>query len=111
MKSEFTSENTAALNRMPRSLAYPAKFLNEYLENNMIELCENPLTGELECHLCDLEYRTEADAERVVAWIGKQVTEKSNGRTTFEAEIFLDPESGRFWIDGTTIPNGSRYPV
>jgi hypothetical protein len=89
----------------------PARFLNEYLENNMNALFENPLTGELECHLCNLEYRTEADAERVVAWIRKQVTESSNGRATFDAEIFQDPESGRFWIDGTTTANGLRYPV
>ena len=111
MKSELASEEHGTAQRYATFAGTSRQFWNEYLENNMIELFENPLTGELECHLCNLEYRTEADAECVVAWIGKQVTERSKGRTTFVAEIFQDPESGRFWIDGTTIPNGSSYPV
>jgi hypothetical protein len=52
--------------------------------------------------LCNLEYRTEADAERVVAWIGKQVTERSKGHITFEAEIFQDPEKAA--VSGSTEP-------
>jgi hypothetical protein len=47
----------------------------------MVPLFENPQSGELETHLCALEYRTRVGAERVVAWIEKRVTERSDGRT------------------------------
>src|ERR1700682_5400256 len=44
----------------------------------------------LESHLGNLEYRTRADAERVVAWIGKRIAENK----------------AVYWIDATTTANG-----
>jgi hypothetical protein len=75
--------------------------LNQYLADNMVTLFENPRSGELEAHLGNLEYRTQADAERVVAWMENRVNRTLQWRTAFGAEIFEDPETGCFWIDST----------
>jgi len=49
-------------------------------------LFENLRTGDLESHLCSLEFHTLADAERVIAWMEKRIAERSGGHTAFEAE-------------------------
>ena len=111
MKIELTPENAAALAKYAALAGHtPAEFLHEYLSDNMVALFENLRTGDLESHLCSLEFHTRVDAERVVAWMEIQVTERSEGRTAFEAEIFEDPEKGCFWIEATTIANGLTYP-
>jgi hypothetical protein len=85
--SKLTPENSAALTKYAALAGYtPAEFLNQYLTDNMVALFENPRSGELESYLGSLEYRTLADAERVVAWIGKRIAERSGDRTVFEAE-------------------------
>jgi hypothetical protein len=68
----------------------------------MVPLFENPRSGDLETRLGNLEYRTGADAERVVAWMEKRVTERSTGAYWFQAEILEDPDSGCFWIEATS---------
>jgi hypothetical protein len=73
MKIELTPENAAA-HAKKAALAgqTPDQFLNGYITDNMVALFENPRSGEIESHLGSLEYRTRADAERVVAWMGKR---------------------------------------
>jgi hypothetical protein len=81
-----------------------AELLNRYFSDNMVALFENLRTGDLESHLCSLEFHTRVDAERVVAWMEIRVTERSHGAYWFEAEIFED--EGIFWIETTTTVNG-----
>ena len=77
MKIELTPENAAALTKYAALAGCtPARFLNEYLADNMVPLFENPRTGDLESHLGNLEYRTQADAERVTAWMHHLVRER-----------------------------------
>jgi len=109
MKIELTPNSAAALAKYAALAGHnPAEFLNQYLEGNMVPLFENPRSGELESHLATLEYRTRADAERVVAWMEKRV-ERSSGPYWFEAEICEN--DGVFWIEATTTVNGLTYPV
>jgi hypothetical protein len=96
MKIELTPANSAALTKYAALAGRtPTEFLNRYLDDNMVALFENIRSGELESHLSALEYRTRADAERVIDWMEKRVSERSGGRTAFEAETvktrrFLD---------------------
>jgi hypothetical protein len=64
---ELTPRTRQPLRNTPNCRQAPAEFLNRYLEGNMVPLFENPKSGEPESHLATLEYRTQADAERVVA--------------------------------------------
>jgi hypothetical protein len=74
MKIELTPENAAALTKYAALAGRtPARFLNENLADNMVPLFENPITGDLERRLGNLEYRTQADAERVTTWSGNVV--------------------------------------
>jgi hypothetical protein len=57
--------------------------------------------GELEAQLGNLEYRTQADAERVVTWLEERVNRTLQCRTSFGTENFEDPETGCIWIDST----------
>jgi hypothetical protein len=101
MKIELTSEISAAITKYAALAGHiPAEFLNGYLTDNMVPLFENPRSGELESHLGNLEYRTLADAEGVVAWMEKRV-ERSKGAYRFEAEVVEDPEKAR---SGSTQP-------
>ena len=68
----------------------------------MIPLFENRRSGELESHLGNLEYRTQADAERVVAWIEKR---KSNGPGTRSRFKQL------FWIEAAVLGRGMACRV
>jgi hypothetical protein len=112
MKIELTPENSATLTKYAELTGHtPAEFLNRYLADNMVALFENERSGELESHLGNLEYHTRADAERVVAWMGKRISERSDGRTRFEAEMFENLEGTRFWINAITSANGLTYPV
>jgi hypothetical protein len=99
---ELTPDNAAALAKYAALAGdTPAEFLNRYLEGNMVPLFENPKSGELESHLATLEYRTQADAGRVVAWMEERVNRTLEWRTSFGAEIFEDLETGCFWIETT----------
>jgi len=61
MKIELTPENAAALTKYAALAGCtPGRFLNKYLADNMVPLFENPRTGDLESHLGNLEYRTQA---------------------------------------------------
>jgi hypothetical protein len=101
MKIELTPENSAVVAKYAELTGQtPSVFLNRYLRDNMVALFENPRSGELESHLGNLEYRTRAAAERVVAWM-ETCVERSSGAYWFEAEILQDPETGRFRIDTT----------
>lgn len=75
----------------------------------MVALFENLKAGDLKSHLANLEYRTQADAERVVAWIEKRVNERSDGPTVFEAETCEN--KGVYWIEATTTANGLTSPI
>ena len=111
MKIELTPENAAALAKYAAwAKQSPAEFLHEYLSDNMVALFENLRTGDLESHLCSLEFHTRVDAERVVAWMEIHVSERSEGRTAFKAEVFEDPLSGCFWIEATTTVDRLTYP-
>jgi hypothetical protein len=113
MKVELTPENAAALTKYAALAGHtPSEFLNRYLTDNMIALFENPRSGKLESHLGNIEYRTRADAERVVAWMEKRVAERSHCKQKFEAEIcetrgLLD--RGNHRIDITRL--GARIPA
>ena len=62
MKTELTPGNAAALTQYAALAGQtPGEFLNEYLSDNMVALFENPRSGELESHLGNIEYRTQAD--------------------------------------------------
>ena len=77
MKIELTPENAAALTKYAALAGgTPARFLNKYLADNMVPLFENPRTGDLESHLGNFEYRTQADAERVTAWMNHLLRER-----------------------------------
>jgi len=112
MKIELTPENAAALVKYAASAGHtPADFLNRYLAENMVALFENPKSGDLESHLGNLEYRTQADAERVVAWIEKRVTERSQGVLRSKQKFLKIPKAA---ISGSRQPptaNGLTYPV
>jgi hypothetical protein len=80
MNLVLTPENAAALTKYAALTGCtPAEFLNRYLSDNMVALFENPRSGDLEAHLGNLEYRTRADAERVVAWMEQRVSERLHG--------------------------------
>jgi hypothetical protein len=80
MNIELTPGNAAALAKYAALAGRPpTEFLNQYLEENMVALFENPRAGDLESYIANLEYRTQADAERVVAWIEKRIIESSRG--------------------------------
>jgi hypothetical protein len=103
---ELTPGNAAALAKYAALAGRPpAEFLNQYLEENMVALFENPRAGNLESYLANLEYHTRADAERVVAWIEKRVIERARGPFTLETDIHQTDE-GLFWIEATTVRNG-----
>jgi hypothetical protein len=105
MNIELTPANSAALAKYAALAGHnPAEFLNRYLEDNMVTLFENLRSGELESHLCSLEFHTRADAERVVAWTEIQVTERSGGHTAFQAETCEN--KGVCWIEASTTANG-----
>jgi hypothetical protein len=62
MKIELTPENAAALAKYAALAGHtPGEFLNQYLADNMVPLFENLESGELESHLGNIEYRTQAD--------------------------------------------------
>jgi hypothetical protein len=110
MKIELTPENAAALTKYAALAGHtPTEFLNRYLEDNMVALFENIRSGELESHLCSLEFHTRADAERVVAWTEIQVTERSGGHTAFEAETCEN--KGACWIEAKTTAGGKANPI
>jgi len=110
MNIELTPENSAALTKYAALAGQtPGEFLNRYLEDNMVALFENLRSGELESHLCSLEFHTRADAERVVAWMEIQVAERSVGYKAFEAETCEN--KGVCWIEAKTTANGLIYPV
>ena len=112
MKIELSPENVAAVEKYAALAGLiPPELLNRYFSDNMVALLENLRTGDLESHLCSLEFHTRVDAERVVAWMEIRVTERSHGAYWFEAEIVKDPENGSFWIAPTTIANGLSYSV
>lgn len=70
MNIELSPGNAAALAKYAALAGCPpTEFLNQYLEENMVALFENPRAGDLESHLANLEYRTRADAEGAVGWI------------------------------------------
>jgi hypothetical protein len=111
MNVELTAENATALAKYAALAGCtPSEFLNRYLTDNMVALFENRRSGELESHLANLEYRTRADAERVVAWMENRA-ERSTGAYWFEAEILQDPETGYYWIEATITANGLTYSV
>src|SRR6478672_1092196 len=102
MNIELTPENSAGLTKYAALTGQtPAEFLNEYLQSNMVALFENIRSGELESHLCSLEFHTRADAERVLAWMEIQVAERSGRRTAFEAETCEN--KGGCWIEAKTV--------
>lgn len=108
---ELTPGNAAALTKYAALAGRtPAEFLNQYLEENMVAVFENPRAGDLESHLANLEYRTRADAERVVDWIEKRIIERSQGPFTLETDIHQTDE-GLFWIEATTMRDGLAYRI
>ena len=104
-------QNTAALAKYAALAGHtPTEFLNRYLEENKVALFENQRAGDLESHLANLEYRTRADAERVVAWIEKRVIERARNPFTLETDIH-QTDDGLFWIEATVMASGMTYQV
>jgi hypothetical protein len=78
MKIKLTHENAAAVAKYAELTGQtPDEFLNRILADNVTPLFEDPRSGELESHLGNLEYRTLADAERVVTWMEERVNRSS----------------------------------
>ena len=75
----------------------------------MVTLFENPRAGDLKSHLANVEYRTRADAERVVAWIEKA------GNRTLKWGILVRGgnlrNEGFFWIEATITVNGLSHRI
>jgi hypothetical protein len=79
MKIELTPENTAALAKYAALAGCtPDAFLNQYLADHM-PLFEDLRSGDIESHLGNLEYPSRAEAERIIAWIEKRLSERSDG--------------------------------
>lgn len=112
MKIELNAEISATVTKYAELTGHtPDEFLNRYLSDNMVALFADLKSGELESHLCNLEYRTRADAERVVAWMEKRIAERSSGAYWFEAEILNDPETAHYWIEATMTASGLTYTL
>jgi hypothetical protein len=102
---ELTPDKAAALEKYAALSGHtPAEFLNRYLEGNMMPLFENPRSGELESHLATLEYRTRADAERVVAKVTEIVRTRHQGNLpAFSYSEVHELPNGRFAVKAEFI--------